>query len=129
MTLNKPASIESDVFKSKKWDEITAGRSFRESDAPTIELLCQWHLIVKQCIDDLDDFGTLIHVDGQDKPHAWPQIEVMKKASAEIRQLNKQLGINDEVKSEQPSKGVTVIHAFRENRQSKSQAAARAATG
>lgn len=61
MAIKKPASIANDPFKSSKWDEITAGRSFTQSDAPTIALLCQWHAVVERCMDD-------IAMDGDDLP-------------------------------------------------------------
>ena len=41
MPLMKPPSIEPDAFESAKWNEITAGRDFAPSDAPTLALLCQ----------------------------------------------------------------------------------------
>lgn len=107
--LEKPASITANSFKSAKWDEITKDRSFKQSDVPTLELLCQWHLVVQQCIDDLDEFGTLIHVDSQGRPHSWPQLNTMKQASAEIRQLNKQLGIDDTAEEEAKPDGPSVI--------------------
>ena len=43
MALAKPPQVENDEFKSAKWDELTQGRAFRQSDAPTLALLCQWH--------------------------------------------------------------------------------------
>lgn len=45
MQIAKPPGIESDAFKSAKWDELTAGRSFSQSDAPALSLLCQWYKI------------------------------------------------------------------------------------
>lgn len=53
MALEKPPSIANDPFKSAKWDEITAGRSFSQSDAPTIALLCQWYAVIERCMDDV----------------------------------------------------------------------------
>ena len=43
--VGKPASIERDGYKSAKWDELTAGRSYSEYDVPALELLCQWHAL------------------------------------------------------------------------------------
>ena len=37
MPLTKPPGIENDAFKSAKWDELTQGRAFRQSDAPTLK--------------------------------------------------------------------------------------------
>ena len=45
MTLTKPESVESDPFKSAKWDELTQGLEFAQSDAPALSLLCQWYKI------------------------------------------------------------------------------------
>ena len=94
--IQKPPAVEADEFKSAKWDELTRGRDFAPSDAPTLALLCQWHKIVAQATDELDGFGsqTAYQNDvGDLKP--FPQIQTLKTASAEIRQLNKQLGIAD----------------------------------
>ena len=54
MPLPKPPGIESDVFKSAKWDELTRGSSFTQSDAPPLALLCLWHAVVERCMRDLD---------------------------------------------------------------------------
>lgn len=106
--LKKPASIEDDPIKSRKWDEITKGRNFHESDIPTLALLCQWHKVADKCIADLDEFGELIYQNDMRDVKAYPQLDIMKKASAEIRQLNKQLGINDQAKPEK-KKTTTVL--------------------
>ena len=97
MSLPMPDSIASDAFKSAKWMELTDGRSFRTSDIPALVLLVQWHAIVDKCIDDLY-YADGLHVAYSNDVgdiKAFPQIETLKKASAEIRQLNKQLGIAD----------------------------------
>lgn len=93
----KPASVARDPFKSAKWDELTDGRRFRPSDAPTLTLLVQWHAIVNRCIEDMDEaHGQVAYSNDMSDLKALPQIGIMKQASAEIRALNKQLGINDE---------------------------------
>ena len=53
MPLAKPPGIESDPFKSAKWDELTAGRNFPQSDAPALSLLCQWYKIADTAQDEL----------------------------------------------------------------------------
>lgn len=53
MPITKPPGIESDPFKSSKWDELTAGRSFSQSDAPALSLLCQWYKIADTAQDEL----------------------------------------------------------------------------
>ena len=55
--LEKPSSVENDPYKSAKWDEITASRRFKESDAPMLALLCQWYSIAQRCMDDIDEVG------------------------------------------------------------------------
>ncbi len=101
MPIRKPNAIANDPFKSAKWDEITSGRRFRQSDAPTIALLCQWHKIAEQAMDELDNFGgETAYSNDMGDLKAFPQIGTLKTASAEIRQLNKQLGIVDTVEAE-----------------------------
>lgn len=94
--IRKPPAIESDEFKSAKWDELTSGRRFRQSDAPTLAMLCHWHKIAQQAMDELDGFGgETAYQNDMGDIKAFPQIATLKAASAEIRQLNKQLGIAD----------------------------------
>ena len=54
MPITKPPGIESDPFKSTKWDELTAGRNFSQSDAPALSLLRQWYKIADTAQDELD---------------------------------------------------------------------------
>ena len=106
MTLKKPPGIENDQFKSTKWDEITAGRDFAPSDAPTLALLCQWHKVAQQAMDELDNFGSqTAYQNDLGDLKAFPQIETLKKCSNEIRQLNKQLGICDSHEKEEVASG------------------------
>lgn len=99
MKLSKPANIKNDEFKSAKWDEITDGREFKQSDAPTLALLCQWYAVVEQCISDitLDGEVRVAYANSMNDIKAMPQLATMKQASAEIRAINKQLGISDGV--------------------------------
>ena len=53
MPITKPPGIESDPFKSTKWDELTAGRNFSQSDAPALSLLCQWYKIADTAQNEL----------------------------------------------------------------------------
>lgn len=93
----KPASVKSDPWRSKKWDEITRGRSFDQADAPMLALLVQWYQVVEQCMEDITANGGVRVVYGNDLGDikALPQLSTMKQATAEIRALNKQLGIAD----------------------------------
>ena len=97
MPLTKPPGIENDAFKSQKWDELTSGRRFAQSDVPTLMLLCQWRKIAQLAIDELDCFGgQTAYENNMGDLKQFPQVGTLKTASAEIRQLNKQLGIIDD---------------------------------
>ena len=118
MGVTKPKAIADDPFRSAKWDELTAGRSFSQSDAPTLALLCQWHAVVQRCMADLDFGGDLPQVAYQNDMgdlKAMPQLSTMKQASAEIRALNKQLGINDEARAEASSGEEVPLVVIRRN--------------
>ena len=115
MTLTKPDSVACDAFKSAKWDELTQGRSFPQSAAPTLQLLVQWHAVVMQCIQDLDDAGQVAYSNDVGDIKALPQLSTMKPASAEIRALNKHLGIMDE--GEAPIDSASVLQLVRGERE------------
>lgn len=125
--LEKPESVAADDFKSAKWDELTRGRSFEQSDAPALALLCQWHKVAQRAMDELDSFGgnTAYQNDAGDLK-AFPQIGTLKTASAEIRQLNKQLGISDQKEPEkkETANGGNVLSFVAGNRAAKRKAAA-----
>ena len=93
-----PAAVERSEYKAAKWREITGAHRFREADVPTLALLVSWHQIVDQCMDDITVGGDDVQVaysNDMGDIKALPQIQTMKTASAEIRALNKQLGIVD----------------------------------
>lgn len=115
MAVDKPASVANDPFKSAKWDELTDGRDFAPSDAPTIALLCAWYQVVDKCMSDIDVGGgvQVAYQNDVGDIKALPQLSTMKQASAEIRQLNKQLGINDEARPEQEKAPVTPLEVIR----------------
>ena len=94
--LRKPASVAANPFRSAKWDEICDGRDFRPSDAPTIALLVQWYQVIERCMDDIatGDGVQVAYQNDVGDIKALPQLATMKQASAEIRAINKQLGIN-----------------------------------
>lgn len=124
--LKKPPQIANNTFKSAKWDEITKGRNFNTADIPVISLLCQWYAVIETCIDDItvDDEVRVAYANDIGDIKAMPQMSIMKQASAEIRALNKQLGINDEVAPEkQASKPeeewFKIIYGNRAKRQAK----------
>lgn len=97
MRIRKPPSVAQDSFRSAKWDELTRGREFKKSDVPALVLLVQWYQVVDQCIEDMSANGgvQVAYSNDMGDIKALPQIMTMKQASAEIRALNKQLGILD----------------------------------
>lgn len=108
--LEKPATIANDSFKSQKWDEIVSGRKFAKKDIPTLCLLIEWYSVVERCIEDRDSAnGQVAYMNDMGDMKALPQIATMKQASAEIRALNKQLGIDDTSESEQQNTGSGVL--------------------
>lgn len=123
MPLDKPASISASAYKSAKWDELTAGRAFAERDAPVLTLLCQWYEVVDKCIEDISGEGGIevAYENDMGDIKALPQLNTMKQASAEIRALNKQLGINDEAAPEAQPRTVP-LYAIQTNRQARAAA-------
>jgi phage terminase small subunit len=119
--VDKPASIAASTVKSRKWDELTAGRKFQDSDMPALELLCQWYAIVDRCLSDMDSDGDIevAYTNQFNDIKPLPQVGMLKQASAEIRALNKQLGINDTNQDNQPKKKETTLYVIQTNRQSK----------
>lgn len=111
----KPADVAAHPVKSRVWDEVTAGRSFSERDVPTLRLLCSWHAIAEQCMDDLDMDGEthVAYSNAMDDIKALPQIGTLKQASAEIRALNRQLAIDDEAR---PRPKETTLHVIQGRR-------------
>ena len=115
--MEKPDSVASNPVKSRKWDELTAGRTFRQSDVPLLELLCQWHAVMAKCMEDLDYDGEInvAYQNNLGDIKAMPQLAVMKQASAEIRAISKQLGIEEE----RPEAVRTPLHVIQANRQAR----------
>ena len=127
MPVEKPPSIASNEFKSRKWDEITAGRDFLQSDIPTLALLCQWHAVVQRCIEDMDEAGGQVaYQNDMGDLKALPQLSTMKQASAEIRALNKQLGIDDQPQQQLAKQRETPLYVIKTNREKRSARATRA---
>lgn len=126
MSIEKPLAIAASEFKSSKWDELTAGREFSQSDIPSLELLCHWYAVVARCMDDMDVGGDVMvaYTNATDDIKAVPQIGVLKQASAEIRALNKQLGINDQAPVRQPeARKETTLNVIKFRREEKARAA------
>ena len=128
MALQKPESVEASPFKSAKWDEITAGREFQESDAPVLALLCSWYEVVDKCMTDIDVGGGIqvAYQNDLGDIKALPQLSTMKQASAEIRAINKQLGIDDEVKPSKPKERNEPLYVIQSNRAAKAANSGRA---
>ena len=110
--LDKPSAIESDHVASRKWDELTGERDFSPSQAPLLVALCGICAANERALDDLMDEDGQIRVsyfDDMGVLKEFPQVGIMLKTSSEIRQLNKQLGINDEAKQEVVNESSSVI--------------------
>ncbi|MDO4591025.1 MAG: hypothetical protein Q4B35_06495 [Slackia sp.] len=124
--LEKPASVAADAFKSAKWDEIAREGAFGPSDAPALALLCQWHKVAQQAMDELDSLGgNTAYTSEMGDLKAFPQIGTLKVASGEIRQLNKQLGISErrEEPKKKPSDKANLLKIAFENRSRKASSA------
>ena len=121
MAVEKPASVAASPFKSAKWDEVTSGREFRPCDAPVLAMLCQWYEVVDKCMADMDagDGISVAYMNDMGDLKALPQVGMMKQASAEIRALNKQLGIDDEAPAAPQQGRVVKLDVIRQARQSK----------
>lgn len=127
--LKKPQSIEQDAFRSQKWDELTREHEFSQKDIPTLTLLVSWYQVVQECIDEIstpsgvqvayqNDIGDI---------KAAPQLTTMKQASAEIRAINKQLGIDDTARQTKKQKsGKSVLRLVATEREKKQRAAGQA---
>lgn len=126
--IQKPESVESDPWRSAKWDELTRGRSFAQSDAPTLALLVYWYQVVDRCMADISSAGGGVSVAYQNDmgdERARPQLATMKQASAEIRALNKQLGIDDTAHDAAPTTdGASVLRLVMDDRARKAKRAA-----
>lgn len=119
--LVKPAAIRSDPWRSRKWDELVRGRGFAPSDAPALTLLVQWYQVVERCMEDISTDGGVQVAYSNDVGdiRALPQLATMKQASAEIRQLNKQLGIRDEARPRAEAGKASVLRLVTEDRRRK----------
>lgn len=120
MEIEKPAKVAANPFMSEKWDEITDGREFDRAQVPLLSMLCHWYAVLDSCMEDMDSDGEVrvAYMNDLGDLKSLPQVSVMKTASAEIRQLNKQLGIRDEAAPEKP-KGVSIIHVLHQDRKSR----------
>jgi phage terminase small subunit len=120
--IEKPRKIATNDVTNAKWDELVAGRDFSDSDIPVLTLLCQWYAVLDSCVDDIN-VGDRIQVAYQNDMgdvKALPQLGTMKMASAEIRALNKQLGINDTaVPAEKDDEKGTMLYVIQANRQAR----------
>ncbi len=96
--LKKPKRIKEDRYLNAKWKEITKGRNFPQYQAPLIESLCVWYQVADKAMEQMNEGGALevSYVNKFDDIKERPEINTLKKATAEIRALNKLLQIEDE---------------------------------
>lgn len=95
--LRKPPKVAADDVMSRKWDELVRSYNLGYSDKPTLTLLVHWYAVLERCMDELCEDGhvAVSYQTEKGDEKARPQLAIMKQASAEIRALNKQLGIKD----------------------------------
>lgn len=118
--IEKPAAIAANAVKSAKWDEITEGREFQPANAPVLSMLCHWYAVMEQCVEDMDAMGgQLVYENRMEDMKPLPQLDIMKKASAEIRALSKQLCIDGEAPAAPQQGRVVKLDVIRQARQSK----------
>lgn len=85
MPLAKPPGIESDPFKSAKWNELTQGHEFARSDVPALSLLCHWYKIAETAQEELNNFGgQTAYSNDMGNLKAFPQIGTLKTASERL---------------------------------------------
>ena len=77
----KPEFIAADPYKSRKWDELTAGSDIEPAAVPTLTLLVNWYAILDQCMRDIsaDDGTHVAYVNDQGDVKAMPQIATMNR--------------------------------------------------
>lgn len=95
--LRKPDKIAKNETMSRKWDELVRSHHLGYSDKPVLTLLVHWYAVIDQCMAELTEDGvvSVSYQTEKGDEKARPQLAIMKQASAEIRALNKQLGIKD----------------------------------
>lgn len=118
--LIKPRSVAESDYRSAKWDEIVEGHDFTQADAPLLAMLCQWHEINDTALEEITDYGAIQTAYSDDKGNAkqLPQIATMARASSEIREISKQLGLFQakEDKPERPRAKVTALEILTKQR-------------
>ncbi len=120
MAVEKPRSVAESPYRSAKWDEITEGRDFNQADAPLLAMLCQWHEINDTALEEIESLGGIHTAYADDKGNArqLPQIATMARASSEIREISKQLGLFKprEEKPQKPRAKVTALEILTKQR-------------
>ena len=120
--VKKPERVAAHPVMSAKWDELTEGRDYTAADGPVLALLCYWYAVVDTCERDLQvgDEIQVAYSNDLNDIKALPQVGMLKQASAEIRALNKQLGINDQAAK---PKGKAKLFVLQTNRRTKAASA------
>ena len=82
---------------------------------------------MQRCIEDMDEAGGQVaYQNDMGDLKALPQLSTMKQASAEIRALNKQLGIDDQPQQQLAKQRETPLYVIKTNREKRSARATRA---
>ncbi|QKF07167.1 hypothetical protein HLV38_02780 [Berryella wangjianweii] len=86
------------------------------------EVYDEMNPVIARCMDDLDVGGELPAVAYQNDMgdlRAMPQLSTMKQANAEIRALNRQLGIDDRARPARRDGKASVVHLAMGDRERK----------
>lgn len=121
--LEPPENVAKNPEKLKKWQELCRVKNLTQKDAPTLELLCEWYAVLSRCISDIAaGGGSIVYKNKLADIKPLPQVAVMKQASAEIRQLTKQLGLDEEKDDEEKAAPPPVLRLIQSKRKSRAQA-------
>lgn len=123
--LNKPESVARNKFRSEMWDEIVSEGGYTQADALIISLLCYWYEILETCMSEIDfgEDGLQVAYENNMKDiKEVPQIGTIKKATVEIRALERELAAR---KREPAARGDGAqLYVFQKNRQSRASGSA-----
>lgn len=125
--MQKPYSVAADSVKSAKWDELCATHHFTDADADALTLLCMWHAIAKQAMDELDSMnGQTVYQTDAGNLKSFPQINTLSTCSIRIAELEKQLGVTHERSEVERPQAATVLQIVQGRRAERANRAASA---
>lgn len=116
-----PTIIQNDPDKLRRWNEITADVTVTADAVPLLSTLVYWYSIQEQCLKDInaDDGIHVAYMNDQGDVKAMPQIDVLKKASAEIRALEKILNLERKPVVQSQNRTLSAFEEAKKRRESK----------